>query len=202
MKNAKDYGIISVIAAATTLIATLTIVNGINPTVEPAYAQQNTTKPVDGYNKPDGHVNAIRHVFNDPGLRVEHFCKPDKKIVITCQLYDSTTQNGTLIGVEYIITADQYKTLPDREKPYWHHHKLEFATNIADPKFPELSTQEAGAQMKKLMDTYGKVIITWNPRDTLPVFPPQVILVDHPFMVNSTVKPEVQEGSFNQTLKY
>ena len=80
--------------------------------------------------------------------------------------------------------------------------KLEFATNRADPNFPELSTQLAGAQMKKLMDTYGKVIITWNPRDTLPVFPPRVILVDHPFMVNSTVKPEVQEGSFNQTLKY
>lgn len=99
MKNVKDCGIISIIAAATTLIATLSIVTGTNPTVEPAYAQQNTTKPMDGYNRPDGHVNAIRHVFNDAGLRVEHFCKADKKIVITCQLYDSVSQNGTLIGL-------------------------------------------------------------------------------------------------------
>jgi len=33
----------------------------------------------------------------------------------------------------------------------------------------------------------GKVIITWNPNDDMPSFPPQVQLVDHPFMVNATV---------------
>lgn len=164
------------------------------------FAQQNV--PVDGYDKPVGHVNAIRHVFDNPGLRVEHYCKPDAKIVLVCQLYDTNSTNSTLIGIEYIITASQYKILPDREKPYWHHHKLEFATTRADPKFPELDTNQTGQEMKKLMDTYGKVIITWNPKDLIPAFPPQVELVDHPFMVNSTVKPEVNTGTFNQTLKY
>ena len=62
--------------------------------------------------------------------------------------------------------------------------------------FPELTP----AQAMTLMG--GKVIITWNPRDKLPAFPPQEEQVQHPFMVNSTAKPETKGGSFNQTLKY
>ncbi len=56
--------------------------------------------------------------------------------------------------------------------------------------------------MQKAMDTYSKVIITWNPNYFLPAFPPQEQQVEHPFMVNSTVKPETMKGSFNQTLDY
>ncbi len=163
-----------------------------------------TTKPVDGYNTPQGHLSAIRHVFDDPSLRVQHYCKPNNKIVLVCQLYDSSSPNATLIGVEYIITADQYKSLPDREKPNWHAHKIEFATNRADPMFPEVPSAKANALMHKLMDTYGKVIITWNPKDKLPAFVPQIVQVQHPFMVNQTITPQmqIQSGTFNQTLKY
>jgi hypothetical protein len=159
-------------------------------------------KPVDGYNTPIAHLSAIRHVFDDPTLRVQHYCKPNDKIVLVCQLYDSTSKNATLIGVEYIITADQYNSLPNREKPNWHLHKIELRPDRADPMFPELTPAQAMTLMGKLMDTYGKVIITWNPRDNLPAFPPQVEQVQHPFMVNSTAKPETKGGSFNQTLKY
>jgi hypothetical protein len=52
----------------------------------------NATKPVDGYNTPIGHLSAIRHVFDDPALRVQHYCKPNDKIVLVCQLYDSTSK--------------------------------------------------------------------------------------------------------------
>ena len=122
---------------------------------------------------------------------MQHYCKPDAKIVLLCQLYDSTSKNSTLIGVEYIITADQYTSLPNREKPNCHPHRIEFAPNRADPTFPELPAVEVKALMGKLTDTYGKVIITWNPKDRLPAFPPQVEQVQHPFMVNATVKPDV-----------
>jgi hypothetical protein len=165
-------------------------------------AASSAPKPVDGYNTPIGHLSAIRHVFDDPALRVQHYCKPNDKIVLVCQLYDSDSKNATLIGVEYIITTDQYNSLPNREKPNWHLHKIEFVSNRADPMFPELTPAKAMALMGKLIDTYGKVIITWNPRDKLPAFPTQVEQVQHPFMVNSTAKPETTAGSFNQTLTY
>jgi hypothetical protein len=58
--------------------------------------------------------------------------------------------------------------------------------------------EQAKAEIQKAMDTYGKVIITWKPNDLLPAFPPQEQQVEHPFMVNSTVKPETMKGSFNQ----
>ncbi len=72
-----------------------------------------------------------------------------------------------------IITAEQYTTLPDREKPNWHCNKIESISNRVDPKFPELSPEQAKAEMQKAMDTFGKVIVTWNPNELLPAFPPQ-----------------------------
>jgi hypothetical protein len=166
------------------------------PLSNTAIAQQqqgmtNTTaaagKPVDGYNLPQGHLNAVRHNFDDPSLRMEHFCKPHDRIMMVCQLYDSNSANATLIGIEYIISQEQYDSLPNREKPYWHAHREELSPQRADPRMPELSPEQAQAEMAKLHPTWGKVIITWIPSDDLPSFPPQVQLVDHPFMVNATV---------------
>jgi hypothetical protein len=152
-----------------------------------ATSSEAAAKPVDGYNLPQGHLNAVRHVFDDPSLRVEHFCKPNDKIMMVCQLYDANSANATLIGIEYIITQQQYDSLPDREKPYWHAHREEFRPDRADPMMPELSPEQAQAEMAKMLPTWGKVIITWIPGDDVPSFPPQVQLVDHPFMVNATV---------------
>jgi hypothetical protein len=144
-------------------------------------------KPVDGYNLPQGHLNAVRHNFDDPSLRVEHFCKPHDRVMMVCQLYDSNSANATLIGIEYMITQEQYDSLPNREKPYWHAHREELRPERADPMMPELSPEQAQAEMAKMFPTWGKVIITWIPSDDLPSFPPQVQLVDHPFMVNATI---------------
>jgi Protein of unknown function (DUF1264) len=163
------------------------------PVSNTAIAQQqgmtNATaaKPVDGYNLPQGHLNAVRHNFDDPSLRVEHFCKPHDSVMMVCQLYDSNSANATLIGIEYMITQEQYDSLPNREKPYWHAHREELRPERADPRMPELSPEQAQAEMAKMFPTWGKVIITWIPSDDLPSFPPQVQLVDHPFMVNATI---------------
>ena len=176
----------ALMVTAATLMLSITVSNT-------AAAQQqgmmNATavKPVDGYNLPQGHLNAVRHNFDDPSLRVEHFCKPHDRVMMVCQLYDSNSANATLIGIEYIITQEQYDSLPNREKPYWHAHREELRPERADPMMPELSPEQAQAEMAKMLPTWGKVIITWIPSDDLPSFPPQVQLVDHPFMVNATV---------------
>lgn len=165
----------------------------------------NVTKPVDGYGgPPTGPLTAVRHVFDDPTLRVYHFCKPNDKIMMVCQLYDSNSPNATLIGVEYMIDSKTYQALPDREKPNWHYHKEEFAPDRANPKFPLLSEQQQKEWMVKLSESYGKVILNWNPMDSLPVFPPQIQQVQHPFMLNQTVNNQTEKhlGSFNQTLDY
>jgi hypothetical protein len=146
-------------------------------------------KPVDGYNLPQGHLNAVRHNFDDPSLRVEHFCKPHDRVMMVCQLYDSNSANATLIGIEYMITQEQYDSLPNR-----HAHREELRPERADPMMPELSPEQAQAEMAKMFPTWGKVIITWIPSDDLPSFPPQVQLVDHPFMVNATISSSNSTG--------
>ena len=180
-------------------------------TVTPMNANQtnatssNATKPVDGYGgPPTGPLNAVRHVFDDPTLRVYHFCKPNDKIMMVCQLYDSSSSNATLIGVEYMIDSKTYQTLSDREKPNWHYHMEEFSPDRANPKFPLLNDQQQKEWLVKLSESYGKVILTWNPLDTLPVFPLQIQQVQHPFIVNQTVNNYTEKyiGSFNQTLDY
>ncbi|WP_458718679.1 DUF1264 domain-containing protein [Candidatus Nitrosocosmicus sp. R] len=165
----------------------------------------NATKPVDGYGgPPTGPLNAVRHVFDEPTLRVYHFCKPNDKIMMVCQLYDSSSPNATLIGVEYMIDSKTYQALPDREKPNWHYHKEEFSPDRANPKFPLLNDQQQKEWLVKLSESYGKVILNWNPMDILPAFPPQIQQVQHPFMVNQTVSNNTEKyvGSFNQTLDY
>ena len=180
-------------AATTALMVTAATLMLSIPLSNTATAQQQGTpnatavKPVDGFNLPQGHLNAIRHNFDDPSLRVEHFCKPHDRVMMVCQLYDSNSTNATLIGIEYIITQEQYDSLPNREKPYWHAHREELRPERADPMMPELSPEQAQAEMAKMLPTWGKAIITWIPSDNLPSFPPQAQLVDHPFMVNATV---------------
>lgn len=69
--------------------------------------------------------------------------------------------------------------LPEREKPYWHYHFTNFASNRADIHFPMLSAEDEKKVLKMIEeDSYGKVILTWNPNDKLRPFPrPQVSIV-------------------------
>lgn len=173
-----------------------------------AQTQQNASSseeaPVEGYIGRIQAVDGIRHVYDDPTLRVYHYCTPNDKILMVCQLYDSSSPNATLIGIEYMITPQDYKALPDRDKPNWHYHQLAFSPDRAAPHFPQLSPEQEQTTLKSLADTYGKVIITWNPNDKLPAFPPQEQIVQHPDIVNATVpiESETGAGSFNQTLNY
>ena len=199
LRNEIPLFVLSLLVAATVAAAPIMVF------AQNATQAQNATETTRGYGgPPSGPLTAVRHIFDDPTLRVWHFCKPNDKIMMVCQLYDSNSPNATLIGVEYMITADAYKNLPDREKPNWHYHKEEFAPKRADPKLPMLSEQQQNATLKKLEESFGKIIITWNPNDKAPIFPPQVIQVQHAFMVNTTVSPETetQAGTFNQTLEY
>jgi hypothetical protein len=81
-----------------------------------APSNETKNKPVEGYDSPQGYFTVIKHVYN---LRLGLFCKPDVKIVDTCQIYDSSLPNARLVGIEYIITAKDYNSLPTEEKPNW-----------------------------------------------------------------------------------
>jgi len=55
-------------------LATSTIISSAEEVVQTAVAQQQA--PTEGYGGPTGPLAAVRHVYDDPTLRVFHYCKP------------------------------------------------------------------------------------------------------------------------------
>jgi hypothetical protein len=146
--------------------------NQINSTVT-----NSTANPVSSFT---GYAIAKKHLYDAPLLDVHLYCSSGSGgIMASCLLFDGNSTNASFIGIEYIISAVQYTSLPEREKPLW--------TPIAgeaesDLRFPNLTPQEIQDFFKSLEGSYTKLIITWDPKDNLPLYPPQVIvesLIEH-----------------------
>jgi Protein of unknown function (DUF1264) len=155
-----------------------------NNTAAPAGIPSNVAKnmPVTGY---DTYNTAIKHVYNDPNLKVGTFCKPGVRIVATCQIYDGSSPTARLIGIEYIITAKDYNTLPTNEKPNWYVVNKALGTTV-QARFPGLNTQQINAIVQHLAGNYGKMILTWNPLDNVPASEPRTENLQNLFVVNQT----------------
>jgi hypothetical protein len=126
------------------------------------------TKPVEGYDSPQGYFTVVKHIYNDPNLRVSVFCKPSVKVLVTCQVYDMSLSYPRLIGIQYAITPIEYNSLPPQEKPNWYILDKTLLTQT-QPQFPELNAQQIHVVLPHLLGNYAKLIITWNPLDSLPV---------------------------------
>src|SRR5206468_1885837 len=80
-------------------------------------------------------------------------------------------EGAKLIGIEYIITDEVYRKLPDSEKKYYHPHTYEIASGllIAPGREPEAEDKLLGG----LMTTWGKTWHTWpDPSTPLPMGDP------------------------------
>ena len=113
------------------------------------------------------HIDARKHVNTAPEAIVHHYCKTIDQQVIQCLLFDSDAPKGKLIGVETVISPQQYAALPEAEKPNWHYHRTEIPQ--VEATLPDVSEKEAQRVVDSLMETYGKVIIFWEPKDAVPM---------------------------------
>lgn len=98
----------------------------------------------------------------EPDMQMEahHYCKVVNDELLQCVLFDGNTAEANLIGIEYIVSAHLFGTLPQEEKPYWHPHNFEVLSGqLAAPGLPEAAEK---ALMKLLMNSYGKTWHTWH----------------------------------------
>jgi hypothetical protein len=124
--------------------------------------------PTQGY---DIHVSVNKHDS-------EH----DTTIVAVCQLYAGNSTNAKLSQIEFIITDEQYQSLPAREKQNWHNHAVELTPQRGEPEIISLPAGVNGTQLlDTLTHTYGKVITLWDPSDELPDYESYVHMVDSPY---------------------
>jgi hypothetical protein len=150
---------------------------GVSATCCEAHAQDGHAA---GKESPSGnhglHVCGIHVAKKDPTIQIitQHYCGPIAGGVFQCLLYDSTKKDAKLLGVEYIVSDEMYRKLPDEEKKYWHPHTYEVLGGglIA----PGMSPDAELDLMKVLLTTWGKTWHTWpDPKTPVPMGEPLLI---------------------------
>lgn len=109
-------------------------------------------------------------------MEAHHYCAILNEDLIQCVIYDGNVTEARLMGVEYILSAKLFATLPEAEKAMWHSHVHEVKSGqLIAPGIPAVAEHEL---MEKLVGTYGKTFHTWHTdmAKELPVGVPQVMM--------------------------
>jgi Protein of unknown function (DUF1264) len=111
-------------------------------------------------------------------MEAHHYCHQLNQDFAQCALFDGNTKDAQLNGIEYIISEKIYKTLPEKEKQYWHPHNYEILSGeLIAPGLPE--TAEHSLMAEKI-NSYGKTWHLWmtdshgKPQDKLPLGAPHL----------------------------
>lgn len=123
---------------------------------------------LDGFHFYNGNLNAQ--------MEAHHYVSQLNEDIHQAIIYDGNGEDAKIMGVEYIISARLFKTLPEEEKKLWHshHYEVKSGTLIA-PGLPDAAEHEL---MEKLVSTYGKTIHTWHTdqQRTLPLGSPMIMM--------------------------
>jgi hypothetical protein len=129
---------------------------GTDPDVEPLAQEM---APVDAIGV---WVNGFHLYSEAPEEQVEanHYVTELDNGVMQALVFDGTGKDARLIGVEYILPAEQYASLPDDEKRLWHSHVHEAKSGLlVAPGMPANAEREL---MTKLVSSYGKTWHMWH----------------------------------------
>jgi hypothetical protein len=106
----------------------------------------------------------------------EHYCSHFSDEVLQCVIYDSNKPGARMIGVEYIVSAKIFDSLPPEEKKLWHSHNYEVKSGVLTaPDMPGAAEKDL---VKALIGTYGKTWHFWqvDRGDKLPLGIPQLMM--------------------------
>jgi Protein of unknown function (DUF1264) len=123
------------------------------------------------------YLNGFHMYADEMGRQVEasHFCIHLRHDLHQCVIFDRNAPDARLIGIEYIISAERFRDLPDDEKRLWHSHHYEVKSGeLVAPGIPDLAEH---AYFSDLVTTYGKTFHTWQyDRDDFPYGIPQLMM--------------------------
>lgn len=111
------------------------------------------------------------------GRQVEatHFCVHLRHDLHQCVIFDRNAADARLIGIEYIVSEERFRGLPEDEKQLWHSHHYEVGSGaLVAPGIPDMAEH---AYFQDLVTTYGKTFHTWQyDRDDFPYGVPQLMM--------------------------
>lgn len=121
-------------------------------------------------------------------MDVHHYCGALNEDLIQCALFDGSGRNARLVGIEYVVSAKLFASLPEEEKALWHSHVYEVKSGqLVAPGMPDPAEHELMAQ---LISTYGKTWHTWADDPNLPLGGPALMMG---FTADGQAKPELVE---------
>ena len=163
----------TLLSAAVAGVLGAAILSGGLPTSIHHQARAASINPSEGFTL---HVDADKHYAAHPNERIHHWCKQISKDFIECQLYTSDAPDAELVGIETIVSPRVYGTFSTEEKQLWHWHKYEVPR--VNASLPDLSKDDAAKVVAKLLPTYGKIYILWDPMtDPNPIGQPIVTIL-------------------------
>jgi hypothetical protein len=123
------------------------------------------------------YLNGFHMYADEMGRQVEasHFCIHLRHDLHQCVIFDRNAPDARLIGIEYIISEERFRGLPEEEKRLWHSHHYEVKSGtLVAPGIPDLAEH---AHLSDLVKTYGKTFHTWQyDRDDFPYGIPQLMM--------------------------
>lgn len=117
------------------------------------------TDPLKGF---DVYVVGFHCGKLDPAMQMEahHYFKQVNADFLQGVLFDGSTEDANLIGIEYVISEKLFLTLPFEERKYWHPHNFEILSGtLVAPGLPTIAEK---AMLRLLMNSYGKTFHTWH----------------------------------------
>jgi len=126
----------------------------------------------------DTYLDGFHFYSGRPQAQMEahHYCSVLNEDVFQCVIYDGSRRDAKLMGIEYVVSARLFETLPADEKQLWHSHVHEVHSGqLVAPGLPESAEKEL---MRKLVGTYGKTWHTWHTDQghALPTGVPQLMM--------------------------
>ncbi len=175
-------------------IAAILVIAANTVQLDAKKAKAMSGNPTLGY---DIHVTVNKHDSAHLDAQFDHYCKLDDRIVAVCQEYAKTNNKEgggpQLSQIEFIITDEQYLTLPLRERASWHNHAVELTPERGMPTCEDPGpVGDCATLVSVLQGTYGKVITVWDPADGLPNYPPYVFNVESPFALNQDLNDDLE----------
>jgi hypothetical protein len=123
------------------------------------------------------YLNGFHMYADEMGRQVEasHFCIHLRHDLHQCVIFDRNAPDARLIGIEYIISEERFRDLPEDEKQLWHSHHYEVKSGIlVAPGIPEIAEH---SYFEDLVTTYGKTFHNWQyDRDDFPYGIPQLMM--------------------------
>jgi uncharacterized protein DUF1264 len=123
------------------------------------------------------YLNGFHMYADEMGRQVEasHFCIHLRHDLHQCVIFDRNAPDARLIGIEYIISEERFRGLPEDEKRLWHSHHYEVKSGeLVAPGIPDRAEH---AYFSDLVTTYGKTFHTWQyDRDDFPYGIPQLMM--------------------------